>query len=192
MAPRGRAAAPVLTTMAAPRASTDSSWLVLPALALLVLGFIGPMVLFFVKTLAQQGGAAELLELFTRILSSEAVSAALLRTLWIGLLVTLAVLLISYPMAYYMANTGGLRFTLLLFCIVVVRCWRIAGQQKGFSIGGLLVNRDAHVTERRHDRLNLLCVYHAFRQVVVDFRIRQIATLFTELKQGLELCLAGL
>lgn len=105
--------------MAAARASTDSSWLVLPALALLVLGFVGPMVLFFVKTLAQQGGAAELTELFVRILSSEAVSAALLRTIWIGLLVTLAVLVISYPMAYYMANTGGLRFTLLLFCIIV-------------------------------------------------------------------------
>ncbi|MEY3664316.1 MAG: hypothetical protein RLZZ153_498 [Pseudomonadota bacterium] len=105
--------------MARLRAGSSDSWLVLPALALLVLGFLGPMVLFFVKTLAEQGGAAKLYELFAAVLLSDAVSMALVQTHWIALLVTLAVLMISYPMAYYMANSSGLRFTLLLFCIIV-------------------------------------------------------------------------
>lgn len=100
-------------------ASSDGSWLAAPAVLLLVLGFFGPMVLFFVRTLAGQGGAEQLLALFATVLSSEAVAAALLKTLWIGLLVTVAVLLISYPLAYYMAHHGGLRFALVLFCIVV-------------------------------------------------------------------------
>jgi ABC-type spermidine/putrescine transport system permease subunit I len=105
--------------MARLRAGSNDSWFVLPALALLVLGFLGPMVLFFVKTLAEQGGAAKLYELFAAVLLSDAVSMALVQTHWIALLVTVAVLIISYPMAYYMANSSGLRFTLLLFCIIV-------------------------------------------------------------------------
>ena len=46
-------------------------------------------------------------------------TTALLTTNWISLLVTLLVLVISYPLAYYLANSRGLRFTLVLFCIVV-------------------------------------------------------------------------
>ena len=44
---------------------------------------------------------------------------ALVTTNWISLLVTVLVLLISYPLAYYLANNRGMRFTLVLFCIVV-------------------------------------------------------------------------
>ena len=44
---------------------------------------------------------------------------ALATTNWISLLVTVLVLLISYPLAYYLANTQGMRFTLVLFCIVM-------------------------------------------------------------------------
>lgn len=101
------------------RAGSNESWLVTPALALLVLGFLGPMGLFFVQTLAQVDGLTKLVELFASILRSDAVSMALVKTHWISLLVTLAVLVISYPMAYYMANSRGLRFTLLIFCIIV-------------------------------------------------------------------------
>lgn len=100
-------------------ASSDGSWLVAPAVLLLLLGFFGPMVLFFVRTLADQGGAQQLAALFSTVLTSEAVAAALLKTLWIGGVVSVAVLLISYPLAYYMAHHGGLRFALVLFCIVV-------------------------------------------------------------------------
>jgi len=76
------------------------------------------MLLFFVQTLAGQGLAA-LAERFAAVLAADAVTTALKTTLVIALLVTLAVLLISYPIAYYMAHRGGLRFTLVLFCIIV-------------------------------------------------------------------------
>jgi putative spermidine/putrescine transport system permease protein len=105
--------------MASKRAVADGSWLIAPALALLVLGFIGPMVLFFARTLISQGGLPELAALVTKVVTSEAVTTALIKTQWIALLVTLAVLLISYPLAYYMANRSGLKFTLVLFCIIV-------------------------------------------------------------------------
>lgn len=105
--------------MASKRTSADGSWLVVPALALLVLGFFGPMLLFFVKTLSGQGGLLPLAEHLVNVVSSEAVSSALIKTHWIALLVTLAVLLISYPMAFYMANSQGPKFTLVLFCIIV-------------------------------------------------------------------------
>lgn len=101
------------------RTSSDGSWLVVPALALLAFGFFGPMLLFFVKTLSGLGGWDALATHVATIVSSEAVTTALVKTHWIALLVTLAVLLISYPMAYYMANTRGPKFTLVLFCIVV-------------------------------------------------------------------------
>jgi putative spermidine/putrescine transport system permease protein len=105
--------------MAVRRSSTDDSWLIVPALMLLVAGFVGPMLLFFVQTLAGDGGLATLVERFASVLATDAVSTALTTTLVIGLLVTLSVLFISYPVAYYMANRGGLRFTLVLFCIIV-------------------------------------------------------------------------
>lgn len=104
--------------MAARRASSDGSWLILPALALLLAGFVGPMLLFFVQTLAA-GGLGTLGERFAAVLAADAVSNALTTTLVIATLVTLAVLIISYPIAFYMAHRGGLRFTLVLFCIIV-------------------------------------------------------------------------
>ncbi|MFO1328569.1 MAG: ABC transporter permease [Rubrivivax sp.] len=104
--------------MAARRAASDGSWLILPALLLLVAGFVGPMVLFFVQTLAA-GGLATLGERFAAVLAADAVSSALTTTLVIATLVTLAVLVISYPIAFYLAHRGGLRFTLVLFCIIV-------------------------------------------------------------------------
>lgn len=105
--------------MAGRGASSDGSWLILPALLLLVAGFVGPMLLFFVQTLSGPGGLAVLAGRFAAVLSTEAVSSALTTTLVIALLVTLAVLVISYPIAFYMAHRDGLRFTLVLFCIIV-------------------------------------------------------------------------
>jgi len=105
--------------VSARRAASDGSWLILPALLLLLAGFVGPMLLFFVQTLAGQGGLATLAGRFAAVLATDAVSTALTTTLVIALLVTLAVLLISYPIAFYMAHRGGLRFMLVLFCIIV-------------------------------------------------------------------------
>jgi putative spermidine/putrescine transport system permease protein len=53
------------------------------------------------------------------ILSSKAVVTALTTTNWIALLVTVLVLLISYPLAYFLAHRSGFAFTIVLFCVIV-------------------------------------------------------------------------
>ena len=97
----------------------DGSALIVPALVLLVLGFLAPMVWFFVDSLAKVGTTSELLTFVTGLVGSKAMLTALTTTNWIALLVTLTVLVISYPLAYYMAHHSGWRFMLVLFCIVV-------------------------------------------------------------------------
>lgn len=92
---------------------------ILPAVLLLALVFVAPLAWFFIQTLMGMGTPAEMLAQAWGIVSTKAVVTALTQTNWISLLVTLLVLLISYPIAYYMANQQGLRFTLVLFCIVV-------------------------------------------------------------------------
>ncbi len=52
-------------------------------------------------------------------MTSRAVLQAIVTTNWISLLVTASVLLMGYPIAYYLANRRGLRFTLVVFCVVV-------------------------------------------------------------------------
>ena len=103
------------------RVSTfGGSWvLLLPAIALLVVVFIAPLVWFFVQSLSSIGTFSEIVEQFFAVLGSKAVLTALSSTNWISLLVTLLVLLLSYPLAYYLATHSDWRFSLILFCIVV-------------------------------------------------------------------------
>lgn len=105
--------------MARTAASSDGSALIVPALVLMVFGFLAPLVWFFVNSLAKVGSPAQLWEFASGLLGSRAVVTALTTTNWIALLVTLCVLLVSYPLAYYMAQNRGWRFTVVLFCIVV-------------------------------------------------------------------------
>jgi putative spermidine/putrescine transport system permease protein len=97
----------------------DGTVFILPAVLLLALVFVGPLIWFFIQALASVGTPAELLSYAWTIITSKAVVTALTTTNWISLMVTLLVLLISYPLAYYLANNQGMRFTLVLFCIVV-------------------------------------------------------------------------
>ena len=92
---------------------------ILPAVVLLAVVFVAPLVWFFVRTLAEIGTPAEIASHAWAVITSKAVVTALVTTNWISLLVTLLVLLISYPLAYYLANNRGMRFTLVLFCIVM-------------------------------------------------------------------------
>ncbi len=103
------------------RVSTfGGSWILLvPALALLVVVFLAPLVWFFVQSLSSIGTFSEIVEQFVAVLGSKAVLTALSSTNWISLLVTLLVLLLSYPLAYYLATHSDWRFSLILFCIVV-------------------------------------------------------------------------
>ncbi len=97
----------------------EGTVLIMPAVLLLALVFVAPLIWFFVRTLADIGTPAEIVSHAWAVITSKAVVTALATTNWISLLVTLLVLLISYPLAYYLANSRGMRFTLVLFCIVM-------------------------------------------------------------------------
>jgi putative spermidine/putrescine transport system permease protein len=102
-----------------PRRFNDGTLFIVPAVLLLAVVFVGPLVWFFARSLGSLGTPAEIASHAWTVVTSKAVLTALSTTNWISLMVTLLVLLISYPVAYYLANNRGLRFTLVLFCIVV-------------------------------------------------------------------------
>ena len=97
----------------------DPSLLILPAFALLILLFVIPLVWFFVGVLAEEGSVGAVVERFVDVLSAPGIVNALVATNWISALVTALTLVIGYPIAYYLANSTGWRFALVLFCIIV-------------------------------------------------------------------------
>ncbi|MEC5293402.1 MULTISPECIES: ABC transporter permease [unclassified Aurantimonas] len=97
----------------------DGSELIFPAVLLLVFLFIGPLIWFFIQALTMEGDQSDLIERASAVITSEAVVTAITTTNRISLLVTILSLLIGYPVAYYLANRQGLRFSLVLFCIIV-------------------------------------------------------------------------
>ena len=99
--------------------SSPGTIFIVPAVLLLALVFVGPLVWFFARALASVGTPAEMVAHAWTVINSKAVVAALITTNWISLLVTLLVLGISYPVAYHLATNSGWRFTVVLFCIVV-------------------------------------------------------------------------
>src|SRR5919199_186460 len=96
----------------------DPALLIAPAFILLAALFVVPLMWFFVGILSQEGPGA-VLERGWAVLSSRAAVTALITTNWISLLVTAFTLLAGYPIAYYLANSTGWRFALVLFCIIV-------------------------------------------------------------------------
>ena len=107
--------------MSAPRGRflNDPAVLIVPVLAFLVLGFVVPLAWFFVQTLHEIGSLEEIVEEALSTVTSRAVVNAMITTNWIALLVTLLTLFAGYPIAYFLANSDRLRFTLVLFCIIV-------------------------------------------------------------------------
>jgi putative spermidine/putrescine transport system permease protein len=91
----------------------------LPALIMLALIFLLPIVWFFVRTLLIDMQPSALPGLFAQVLNSRPMQIALVTTLWISLLVTAVTLLLGYPIAFYLANSRGLRFSLVVFCVIV-------------------------------------------------------------------------
>lgn len=93
--------------------------LIAPAVLLLITLFVIPIVWFFIKILSEEGSLPALLTQARTVLTSHAVVTAMITTNWISLLVTAFALVVGYPIAYYLANNTGLRFVLVLFCIIV-------------------------------------------------------------------------
>ena len=106
---------------AAARAPRDPTpLLLLPGIAMLVLMFLVPMVLFFVRTFMEfQGGTAAFLAQARSLLFSQPYLTALATTNWIALIVTVAVLLIGYPIAYYLTTAKGASVSLVVLSIVL-------------------------------------------------------------------------
>jgi len=99
--------------------SRRTALLMLPAFAMLAVVFIAPLVMFLVQTLILDQDAPPLWPHILSVINSHVLLQTILTTNWISLLVTATVLLLGYPVAYYLANRGGPRFTLVLFCIIV-------------------------------------------------------------------------
>ncbi|MCC6198128.1 MAG: ABC transporter permease [Burkholderiales bacterium] len=96
-----------------------NGWLLLPALAMLVLGFAFPLAAFFVRVFFIDNEPRSMAGAFADVLGSPAMQNAMLTTNGIALVVTLTVLVIGYPVAYFLTTDRGWRFTLVIFCIVV-------------------------------------------------------------------------
>ena len=94
--------------------------LLLPAVAMLVLMFFEPMVLFFVRTFMEfQGSVGEFAAQASDLLLSQPYLTALATTNWIALTVTLAVLLVGYPIAYYLTSVTGPSVSVVVLAIVL-------------------------------------------------------------------------
>jgi putative spermidine/putrescine transport system permease protein len=104
---------------------TPAALLMLPAFAMLAVVFLAPLGWFFTQTLFVDNDPALMWPQVVSVITCRAVSQAIVTTNWISLLVTVSVLLMGYPIAYYMANRRGLRFTLVIFCIVRTYSWMV-------------------------------------------------------------------
>jgi len=109
--------------------------LLLPCLAVLGMFFVTPLISLFISSfhhyIPGKGISATLtLENYTKFLSDFYYIGVLLKTLLLGLIVTLSTLIIGYPLAYFIARTTSKRKGLLvalvifpLFLNIVVRSY---------------------------------------------------------------------
>ncbi len=96
------------------------AWLLLsPALGLLLLVFLLPLLWFIGSSLHELGSWSEMLQEVQEVLSSRSMSRSLIVTAEIGLATTGLVLLIGYPLAYALLKAGGLAFRLIIACILL-------------------------------------------------------------------------
>jgi len=103
------------------RASRDRTLLLmLPALVILLLMFFVPLVLFFVRTFMEfEGTTAQFLAQAGDLLLSQPYLTALATTNWIALIVTVTVLLIGYPIAYYLTTGKGPGVSIVVLAVVL-------------------------------------------------------------------------
>jgi putative spermidine/putrescine transport system permease protein len=106
---------------AAPRPPRDRTLLLmLPAWAMLIVLFLVPLGLFFVRSFMEfDGSTADFLDSAKDLLFSQPYLTALGTTNWISLIVTLTVLLIGYPIAYYLTTATGTGARIVVLSIVL-------------------------------------------------------------------------
>ncbi len=87
---------------------------------MLIFLFLVPLALFFVRTFTEfDGSTAEFVEQARDLLLSQAYLTALGTTNWISLIVTVTVLLIGYPIAYYLTTAAGIGVNVVVLSIVL-------------------------------------------------------------------------
>ncbi|MES2710727.1 MAG: ABC transporter permease [Pseudomonadota bacterium] len=97
-----------------------AAWLMIaPALILLFGVFVLPIGWFLVGSLAELGTLSEIWTEAQDVLFSGTVARVLVNTNVIGLIVTLLVLVIGYPVSYALSRAKGFAFTAILLCIVL-------------------------------------------------------------------------
>jgi putative spermidine/putrescine transport system permease protein len=101
------------------RIDRQATFLMLPSYVMLAVTFIVPLIWFFVRVLFIDASPAALPDTIVSVATSRPMLIATVATIWISLLVTGISLLLGYPLAYYLANRGGPRFTLVVFCVIV-------------------------------------------------------------------------
>ena len=101
------------------RIDRQATFLMLPSYVMLAVTFIVPLIWFFVRVLLIDASPAALPDTILSVATSRPMLIATVATIWISLLVTGISLLLGYPLAYYLANRGGPRFTLVVFCVIV-------------------------------------------------------------------------
>jgi putative spermidine/putrescine transport system permease protein len=109
------------TSLAAAKAPRDRTLLLmLPAVAMLILLFFVPLVMFFVRTFMEfEGTTGQFLGQARDLLLSQPYLTALVTTNWIALIVTVMVLLIGYPIAYYLTTAKGPGGSVVVLAIVL-------------------------------------------------------------------------
>jgi ABC-type spermidine/putrescine transport system permease subunit I len=115
------AATPGAVSRTTPRALRDCTLLLmLPSLAMLIFLFLVPLALFFVRSFMEfEGTTAEFIAQARDLLLSQAYLTALGTTNWISLIVTATVLLIGYPIAYYLTTATGVGVRIVVLSIVL-------------------------------------------------------------------------
>ena len=94
--------------------------LLLPAIAMLVLMFLVPIMLFFVRTFMEfPGSTADFVVQAGDLLFSQPYLTARATTNWVALTVTATVLLIGYPIAYYLTTATGPSVSVVVLSIVL-------------------------------------------------------------------------
>jgi spermidine/putrescine transport system permease protein len=111
-----------------PRAAPRTGWAALaPPLAWLALFFLLPMIVVFAYSLAIRGSGGAVTfglsgENYARIGESGLYVWATIRSLRIAIIVTVATLIVAYPVAYYLALVAT-RWRLALFVLLMVPWW---------------------------------------------------------------------
>lgn len=112
------ASSPLDKAGATPRHMLDQPWLLLtPLLGLLVFVFFLPIGWFLFQAISESD--LSLMEQLNSVLLSPDISYVLWNTNLIALIVTLTVLLMAYPIAYVLAYSNKLFFTLIIISVIV-------------------------------------------------------------------------